>query len=88
MKLQYILILAALSAAAVPGQELSCDMAGYKPQEGLKAQIAGRRAGADMARRARRSIARVLHHPRRPARRAGASSQERTAEVGSCLDAT
>ena len=39
VKLQYILILAALSAASVPGQELSCDMTGYRPQEGLKAQI-------------------------------------------------
>jgi hypothetical protein len=38
-----VFFLALLTTVAAAGQELSCDMAGYKPQDGLKAQI---RAGS------------------------------------------
>ena len=39
LKLIRVLSLAALLAAAAVGQELNCDLSGYKPQDGLKAQI-------------------------------------------------
>ncbi len=33
------ILLAAIAAAAASGQELNCDMSGYKPQDGLRAQM-------------------------------------------------
>jgi hypothetical protein len=38
VKLHCVLLLAGM-AAALPGQELNCEMANYKPQEGLNAQV-------------------------------------------------
>ena len=38
MKLHCVLLFAGM-AAALPGQELKCEMANYKPQEGLNAQV-------------------------------------------------
>ena len=35
------ILLAALMASGAAGQELNCDMSGYKPQDGLKAQLRG-----------------------------------------------
>ena len=32
-------LLSALIASVAAGQELNCDMSGYKPQDGLKAQL-------------------------------------------------
>ena len=41
MKWNRAWLCAAACAAIAAGQELSCDLAGYKPQEGLKAQLRG-----------------------------------------------
>ena len=39
MRISRVLFLTAMTAAACACQDLKCDLAGYKPQEGLKAQI-------------------------------------------------
>jgi hypothetical protein len=36
-----MLLYAALLAGTAAGQGLNCDLSGYKPQEGLKAQVRG-----------------------------------------------
>ena len=41
MKLDGMLFYAALWAGTAAGQSLNCDLSGYKPQEGLKAQVRG-----------------------------------------------
>ena len=41
MKLARVFVGAALSASLAAGQELNCDLSGYKAQDGLKAQIRG-----------------------------------------------
>src|SRR5438270_397008 len=41
LKLDRMLLYAALWAGTAAGESLNCDLSGYKPQEGLKAQVRG-----------------------------------------------
>ena len=69
MKVRGLLLCLALVSAAAVGETLNCNLQGYKPVEGLKAEASAQAATLTWSGESGQQLR--VHHPRWPATRAG-----------------
>ena len=78
-----LIVFLTLGCGAALSQSLNCDLQGYKPQDGLKAEMRGGALEFSWHGERGQQLRAAVHHPRRSAPGSGIGGEKRMAASGS-----